>query len=46
LTNLGWGEREAREAVQHARQSLSSEDDSVTDVGERLRVALSYVNRR
>jgi len=46
LTNLGWGEREAREAVQHARQCLSSEDDSVTDVGEGLRVALSYVNRR
>ena len=46
LTNLGWGEREARDAVAQARASLLANDEVVTAVGERLRVALSYVNRR
>jgi Holliday junction DNA helicase RuvA len=46
LTNLGWGERDAREAVSKARESLNDEDEPMVDSSQRLKVALSYVNRR
>lgn len=46
LLNLGWSDREAREAIAAARADDASADFSSQDVGERLKLALSFIGRR
>lgn len=46
LLNLGWSDREAREAITAARADAVGADTSAQDVGERLKLALSFIGRR
>jgi Holliday junction DNA helicase RuvA len=46
LVSLGWGEREAREAIVMARKTFDSDASPTEDLGEQLKLALSFMGKR
>ncbi len=46
LVNLGWGESESREAVAMARKEVSLNESSDGDLGQQLKLALSFLGQR
>lgn len=46
LVNLGWGESESREAVAMARKEVSLNESFDGDLGQQLKLALSFLGQR